>query len=135
MVLAEMRLSEAERGWNLRASMRRQLLAQIGSIMLPDAASLRIARQMGLDADRIAMTGPVSEIRQPLSCSETERVSMAQQMNGRHAWFAACVPSGPFALAGCSASPGFDFADFDMGARAALLDQYPDLHDEILRFT
>ena len=92
MVLAEMRLSEAERGWNLRASMRRQLLAQIGSIMLPDAASLRIARQMGLDADRIAMTGPVSEIRQPLSCSETERVSMAQQMNGRHAWFAACVP-------------------------------------------
>ena len=50
-------------------------------------------------------------------------------------WFAACVPSGPFALAGCSVSPGFDFADFDLGAPAALLDQYPDLQDEILRFT
>jgi uncharacterized protein len=50
-------------------------------------------------------------------------------------WFSACVPSGAFALCGCSVAPGFDFADFELADRQALLKEYPDLHDEILRFT
>ncbi|WP_265499365.1 3-deoxy-D-manno-octulosonic acid transferase [Paracoccus beibuensis] len=92
IILAEARLSAEDHGWGLRASMRRQLLSQIDAVMLPDAASHRIARRIGIEDSRMVMTGPVSEIREPLSCSETERASMAQQMNGRHAWFAACVP-------------------------------------------
>jgi predicted cupin superfamily sugar epimerase len=41
-------------------------------------------------------------------------------------WFAARPVSGAaFALVGCAVAPGFDFADFEMGNRAALLAAYP----------
>lgn len=92
VVLAECRLDGADLSWGLQASMRRQLLSQLDAVMVTDADSLGVARRMGLREARLAMTGPVSEIREPLACSETERVSMAQQMNGRHAWFAAGLP-------------------------------------------
>ena len=92
MVLAEFRLDRSALAWGMGASMRRQLLSHMAAILLRDAASHQIARHMGLPAARLLMTGPVSEIREPLYCSETERVSMAQQMNGRHAWFAASLP-------------------------------------------
>jgi predicted cupin superfamily sugar epimerase len=41
-------------------------------------------------------------------------------------WFGA-LPSrnSAFTLAGCTVSPGFDFADFDLAARADLLAQFP----------
>ncbi|WP_108501794.1 3-deoxy-D-manno-octulosonic acid transferase [Paracoccus indicus] len=92
VILAECRLQARDLGWGAQAAMRRQLLSRMAAIMLTDSASLQIAHRMSLDRSRIAMTGPVSEIREPLHCSETERVSMAQQMNGRHAWFAASLP-------------------------------------------
>ncbi|MEO1911786.1 MAG: glycosyltransferase N-terminal domain-containing protein [Paracoccus sp. (in: a-proteobacteria)] len=92
VILAECRLQPRDLAWAMPAAMRRQLLSQMNAIMLTDSASLQIAHRMSLDRSRIAMTGPVSEIREPLYCSETERVSMAQQMNGRHAWFAASLP-------------------------------------------
>ncbi|ODT59935.1 MULTISPECIES: glycosyltransferase N-terminal domain-containing protein [Paracoccus] len=92
VILAECRLSAADLGWGLQALMRRQLLSQMEAILLTDMPSLTIARRMSLPEGRLSMTGPVSEIREPLRCSETERASMAQQMNGRHAWFAACLP-------------------------------------------
>jgi 3-deoxy-D-manno-octulosonic-acid transferase len=92
LILAEFRLQSRDLGWTLPASMRRQLLSLMTTIMLTNNASLQIAQRMSLDRNRISMTGPVSEIREPLHCSETERVSMAQQMNGRHAWFASSLP-------------------------------------------
>ncbi|MBM3605097.1 MAG: 3-deoxy-D-manno-octulosonic acid transferase [Alphaproteobacteria bacterium] len=91
-ILAEFRLNPQDTGWSLQASMRRQLLSQMTAIMLTDTASQNLARRIGLPRARVTMTGPVSEIREPLHCSETERESMAQQMNGRHAWFAAGLP-------------------------------------------
>jgi predicted cupin superfamily sugar epimerase len=52
------------------------------------------------------------------------------------AWFAAEVASaGAYALVGCTVSPGFDFADFELGARARLLDRYPQHRGVIERFT
>ncbi|RMG66639.1 MAG: cupin domain-containing protein [Bacteroidetes bacterium] len=42
----------------------------------------------------------------------------------RGTWFAAETPGG-FALTGCTMAPGFDFADFELGARAALQAAYP----------
>ncbi|MEQ3643224.1 MAG: glycosyltransferase N-terminal domain-containing protein [Paracoccus sp. (in: a-proteobacteria)] len=92
VILAEFRLTGSDLGWGLHARMRRQLLSQMRAVMVCDATSLDLARRMGLGAGDLAMTGPVSEIREPLRCSETERASMAQQMNGRHAWFAASLP-------------------------------------------
>ena len=51
-------------------------------------------------------------------------------------WFGALVdePSS-FVLAGCTVAPGFDFADFEMAERDALLREFPDHHEIITRLT
>lgn len=52
------------------------------------------------------------------------------------AWFAAEVASpGAFALVGCTVAPGFDFADFELGARSGLLARYPQHRGVIERLT
>jgi predicted cupin superfamily sugar epimerase len=40
-------------------------------------------------------------------------------------WQAARPVGSRFALLGCTVAPGFDFADFEMPARGALLDRFP----------
>jgi uncharacterized protein len=48
----------------------------------------------------------------------------------------AAVPRGPrFALCGCTVAPGFDFADFEMPPRAALLARLPAHRELITRLT
>lgn len=42
---------------------------------------------------------------------------------------------GSFALLGTTMSPGFDPADFEIGGRAALAQQYPKFAGEIARLT
>lgn len=42
---------------------------------------------------------------------------------------------GTFALMGCTMSPGFDPADFDLGARAALIADYPAARADIIVLT
>jgi predicted cupin superfamily sugar epimerase len=51
-------------------------------------------------------------------------------------WFGATpAPGGRFALVGCTVAPGFDFADFELADRAALLREYPRHQDWIRRLT
>ena len=51
-------------------------------------------------------------------------------------WFgAAPAEGGRFALVGCTVAPGFDFADFELAERAALLREYPRHQDWIRRLT
>ena len=51
-------------------------------------------------------------------------------------WFGAEVSGdGEYALVGCTVAPGFDFADFEMGSRDALLRQFPEQTDIILKLT
>lgn len=51
-------------------------------------------------------------------------------------WFGACpAPGGAYSLVGCTVAPGFDFADFEMAERRALLAAYPTAHDWINRLT
>jgi predicted cupin superfamily sugar epimerase len=48
-------------------------------------------------------------------------------------WFASRVAGeAGFTLVGCTVAPGFDFADFEMGDRAALLAAYP-AHAELIQ--
>lgn len=48
-------------------------------------------------------------------------------------WFASHVADWKsWALVGCTVSPGFDFADFEIGERAELIEQYPG-HRKIIR--
>ena len=52
------------------------------------------------------------------------------------AWFgAAPAEGGRFALVGCTVAPGFDFADFELAQRDALLAEYPGHRDWIARLT
>ena len=47
--------------------------------------------------------------------------------------FQAAVPRGTsFALCGCTVTPGFDFADFEMPTRGDLLKRFP-LHEALIR--
>jgi len=47
-------------------------------------------------------------------------------------WFASrCLVKDGFSLVGCTVSPGFDFADFEMADRAELIQQYPQ-HSELI---
>ena len=48
---------------------------------------------------------------------------------------AARVIGAGFVLCGCTVAPGFDFADFELPSRAALVARYPALQDLIETFT
>ena len=48
------------------------------------------------------------------------------------AWFGAhLVNPETYALVGCTVSPGFDFADFELAGRAELVDLFPQ-HSKII---
>lgn len=51
-----------------------------------------------------------------------------------HSWMAA-HSTGAYTLFGCTVAPGFDFADFTLGERSKLLQQYPQHSDWIHRYT
>ncbi len=51
-------------------------------------------------------------------------------------WFAARMhKNAPWALTGCSMSPGFHFDDFELAAREPLIQQYPQHRDIIAELT
>lgn len=51
-------------------------------------------------------------------------------------WFAAEVKDkSSFSLVGCTVSPGFDFADFEMGERNNLIEMFPKFKDIIEKLT
>ncbi len=52
------------------------------------------------------------------------------------AWFGAEPAEGAdFALVGCTCAPGFEFGDFEMGTRAALLAEFPEHRGIVERLT
>lgn len=51
-------------------------------------------------------------------------------------WFGAePAPGSAFTLTGCTVAPGFEFADFEMGARESLLAAFPAHRDLVMRLT
>ena len=51
-------------------------------------------------------------------------------------WFGAQPePGAAFCLVGCTVAPGFDFADFDLGARSTLLARFPNASETVARLT
>lgn len=57
-----------------------------------------------------------------------------QQVVPHGVWFGA-EATDDFALVGCTVAPGFSFEDFELGAREALLAQYPQHRELVLRLT
>lgn len=45
------------------------------------------------------------------------------------------MPGGKWALLGCTVSPGFEFADFELGSAVTLLRAYPSWHEWISRLS
>mmetsp|Transcript_18435 Transcript_18435/g.48639 ORF Transcript_18435/g.48639 Transcript_18435/m.48639 type:complete len:201 (-) Transcript_18435:287-889(-) len=51
-------------------------------------------------------------------------------------WFGSYPNEGSaYSFVGCMVGPGFDFADFELGSRSALLAQYPQHEGEIVKLT
>ena len=51
-----------------------------------------------------------------------------------HCWFASePAPGTEFSLVGCTVSPGFDFADFEMADKKLLSGQFPQYHSVVNR--
>lgn len=65
--------------------------------------------------------------------NDPEKGETFQTMVRAGSWFASVPAEGSeYALVGCTVSPGFDFADFELADRTALADQYPE-HKELIR--
>jgi predicted cupin superfamily sugar epimerase len=63
---------------------------------------------------------------------DTERGQVFQTVVKRGQWFASrCSVADGFSLVGCTVSPGFDFADFELAVRSKLLLQFPQ-HEEYI---
>jgi hypothetical protein len=50
-------------------------------------------------------------------------------------WQAAVPIGATYALCGCTVAPGFDFVDFEMPARGALVERFPALRDVVAALT
>ena len=51
-------------------------------------------------------------------------------------WFAAePVPGTPFSLVGCGTTPGFEYEDFELAERSALVAEFPSERELVSRFT
>lgn len=79
---------------------------------------------------------PGGELRTHRLGSDPRRGEVFQAVVPHGAWFGAALdPDSAYALVGCTVAPGFDFADFELGRRAALLGQFPQHRELIERLT
>ena len=98
IILSEARLSAYRRGGSWRGAINRGLMRRITHVLAPDLTAGAAARQLGAIAERVELTGPVTETHPPLHANEAERRALAQIMTGRHIWLAA-APTLPEARA------------------------------------
>ncbi|MBK9508982.1 MAG: cupin domain-containing protein [Cytophagaceae bacterium] len=77
-----------------------------------------------------------NELKRILLGSNPENDEVFQAVVPAGCWFASRLlsPSG-FGLVGCTVSPGFDFQDFEMAERNALILEYPSYSDIIIALT
>lgn len=92
IIAADMRLESGDARLNLRAAMRKELLVNLTMFLVSDAQQQANLRKLGVEANRIRITGPFSKTYEPLAYNEAERSAIAEMFQGRHSWFAVCVP-------------------------------------------
>lgn len=75
-------------------------------------------------------------VKRLLVGSDPEKGESFQALIPKNTWFAAHISDkSSYALVGCTVSPGFDFADFEMGTCAGLLMDFPQYEQIIREFT
>jgi predicted cupin superfamily sugar epimerase len=67
--------------------------------------------------------------------SDVDRGDQLQIVVPANHWFGAMITEGPYVLAGCTVSPGFDFRDFEMAGQKELLVEFPGQADTIRQLT
>lgn len=68
--------------------------------------------------------------------TDFERGMRPQLIVSRGTWQGSRLrPGGKFALLGTTMAPGFEFADFELGGRAALMERYPAFSETIRQLT
>lgn len=75
---------------------------------------------------------------QPRGPAKVTRLGRAhpQHVVAAGTWFGAMpAPGSAYSFVGCTVSPGFEFTDFEIGARAALLATFPDARESIETLT
>jgi predicted cupin superfamily sugar epimerase len=76
------------------------------------------------------------DYRQFMLGSCYEKGELFQLVISAGTWFAASLArDDSYGLVGCTVAPGFDFQDFELGERQALIDLYPEHRAVIERFT
>jgi predicted cupin superfamily sugar epimerase len=84
----------------------------------------------------IAMLEPDGRAREVVLGPDPERGERFQVIVPAGCWFGASVAAPrSFTVAGCTVAPGFDFADFELGERGALLRAFPREEKLIMRLT
>ncbi len=88
------------------------------------------------DALTIAMLEPDGRACEVVLGPDPEHGERFQVVVPAGCWFGASVGAPrSFTLVGCTVAPGFDFADFESGERAALLRMFPQEKELITRLT
>jgi len=81
----------------------------------------------------LSANGAVTESRLG---NRLERDEEPQRVVLAGTWFGAYpAPGTDYSLMGCTVAPGFEFTDFELGDRTALLGQFPAARETILRMT
>lgn len=78
--------------WPWQRAAQRDRIASFRRILLADRLSARVLRRLDLSPTLFEITGPISDVTDPLPCAEAERAALAQIMAGRPAWVAVDVP-------------------------------------------
>lgn len=85
-----------------------------------------------LDVYVLEKDGALSRLRLGNALTHPDAVFQAVVPAGL--WFAAeCADPTTFSLVGCTVAPGFEFSEFEMADTAALLANYPQHREHILR--
>lgn len=88
------------------------------------------------DAIRIHMIDANGQYSNVILGGNFEEGEVPQYAVPKEVWFAAeLVKQDSYALVGCTVSPGFDFADFELPSRETLLKLFPQQSDLITKLT
>ncbi len=95
MVMINARMSPGSfRRWKFLHGLIASVLGRFGWILAQDTTTEGNMRALGVDRDRIEVTGALREGSAPLPHNEDERRAMAEAMGGRPVWLAALTHAG-----------------------------------------
>jgi len=86
----------------------------------------------GLTVHQISADGKYHAVQLGQNLAAGERLQVVVQAG---TWFGATLNAEEAALVGCAVAPGFDFADFELAKRKALIAQFPQHEAMINRLT